>query len=417
METILTGWRIRLYSRALLAAVVLPLFVAVLTTDGSSMVTGRLGGDLPAFYGAGRIVEQGQIDQLYDWQTQAEAEKGLFGDREDVFQVFAYPPFVAHAYSPLARLPYSSAYAVHTALMMAAVAATILVLRRVLPRVDRWPLESFAVAVSFYPLYRAVTGGQNSAVSLLILAGIYWALSVERHVLAGLIGGLLLYKPQLALPVIGLLALKNWRTIGGVAVTATGYWLWGAGLGGRSWMSWWIENIEAFNSQDQEVNGARSINLVGFAERFLGTGSVAAYTVGGLLAAGLTVALMYVWWSRKVPLDLQMAAMVCGMLLVPLHVMFYDAGLLVLPFAVLANRHGRTGIGRLLGLVVLGFLGAFAVNIGFSTLAIVTVLTGLWVAHDILTELRSTSAAPGSGLRSRTVRGGRSVAATDSGRI
>ncbi len=389
VETILTHWRIRLYARALLIPLALPLVIAVLSADGSSMITGRLGGDLPAFYGAGRIVEQGQTEQLYDWETQAQAEAGLFGDDEDVFQVFAYPPFVAHAYSALARLPYALAYAVHTALMCSAVAATVMILRRVLPRVDRWPLEAFAVALSFYPLYRAVTGGQNSAVTLLILAAVYWALSRERHVLAGLIGGLLLFKPQLALPVIGLLALKNWRSLGGVATTAAGYWLWGAWLGGAGWIGWWVENIETFNSVDQEVNGANSINLVGFAERFLGAGSVAAHAVGGVLAAATTVALMWVWWNRRVPLDLQMAAMVCGMLLIPLHVMFYDAGLLVLPFAVLANRHGRAGFKRLLGLVLLGFLGAFAVNIGFSTLAIATILAGLWIAHDIIAETGS----------------------------
>lgn len=388
METILTGWRIRLYSRALLVSLVLPIVIAVLSADGSSMVTGRLGGDLPAFYGAGRIVNEGRIDQLYDWETQAEAQAGLFGDDEDVFQVFAYPPFVAHAYSLLAKLPYAVAYLVHTTLMLAAVAGVVVVLRRILPRVDAWRSEAFVLAVAFYPLYRAVTGGQNSAITLLILAGGYWALSKDRDVLAGLLMGLLLYKPQLALPVIGLLAIRNWRTLGGVLASASGYWLWGAWLGGPAWMGSWLGNIESFNAADQEANGVKNVNLVGFAERVLGTGSTAAYVVGGIVAAALTIGLIRVWHDRRIPLDLQMAALVCGMLLIPLHVMFYDAGLLVLPFAILANRHGRDGAKRLLGLVILGFLGAFADTFGFSTLFFAVVLTGLWIAIDIFTILR-----------------------------
>lgn len=389
MEPILTGWRIRLYSRALLIPLVLPIFIAVLSADGSSMVTGRLGGDLPAFYGAGRIVDDGSIDELYDWQTQAEAQAGLFGGDEDVFQVFAYPPFVAHAYSPLAKLPYSVAYALHTAFMLAVVAAAVVVLRRILPRVDAWPLEAFVLAAGFYPLYRAVTGGQNSAISLLIVVGGYWALSRDREVLAGVLLGLLLYKPQLALPVIGLLAVRNWRSLGGVAATATSYWVWGTGLGGPAWIGAWVGNIESFNEADQEVNGVKNVNLVGFAERLLGTGSAAAYAVGGALAAALAIALIWVWRDRRIPLDLQMAAVACGMLLIPLHVMFYDAGLLVLPFAILANRHGRDGTKRLLGLVLLGFLGAFADTFGFSTLFFAVVLTSVWVATDIFATLNS----------------------------
>lgn len=389
MQTILTGWRIRLYSRLLLIPLMLPIVIAVLSADGSSMVTGRLGGDLPAFYGAGVIVAEDRIDHLYNWQAQAEAQAGLFGGDENVFQVFAYPPFVAHAYSPLARLPYSVAYAVHTAFMLAVVAAAVAVLRRILPRVDAWPLEAFVLAAGFYPLYRAVTGGQNSAVSLLIVAGAYWALSKDREVLAGVIVGLLLYKPQLALPVIGLLAVRNWRSVGGVLSTAMAYWAWGAWLGGPGWIGSWLGNIGSFNAADQEVNGVRNVNIVGFAERVLGTHSTAAYAVSGVLAAALAMLLIWLWRDRRIPLDLQIAALVCGMLLIPLHVMFYDAGLLVLPFAILANRHGRDGVKRLVGLVVVSFLSAFADTIGFSPLFFVVVLTGLWVASDIAKVLRS----------------------------
>lgn len=400
MDKVFTRWRLRVYPRCLLIALFVPIVVSVLSADGSAMITGRLGGDFPAFYGAGAVVEQGQVDELYDWQVQADAQDGLFGDDEGVFQVFAYPPFVAHVFSFLARLPYPLAYFVFTSVMFLAIAFTIIIIRRFLDRVDRWPVEAFALAAAFYPLYRAATGGQNSALSLLILAGVFWALRIDRPVLAGLIMGLLLYKPQLALPGIGLLAIKDWRSTIGVAASAAFYWLWGAWLGGAGWVRWWAGNINDFNAQDQEINGANSINLVGFAERFLGIGSIAAYTIGGVLALILTVALIRIWADERIPLDLQIAALVCGMLLIPLHVMFYDAGLLVLPFAILGNRHGRDALPWLTVLVALGLLGGFAMNIGFSPLFLCVVLTGVWIVRDIATEYeskRETAGGPPDG--------------------
>ena len=383
MERLLTPWRLRTYPRWFLVVLLVPIVVAVATADGSSMVTGRLGGDLPAFYGAGSIVADGDIEHLYDWDTLAASQAGLFGDEEGVFQVFAYPPFVAHAYSVLTLLPYRVAYAVHTVAMLAAIAGAIALLRPGLARVGRWPVEAFALAALFYPLYRAATGGQNTALTLLILAAGYRALDDDRPVAAGAIMGLLLFKPQFAIPVIGLLLLRNWRTVLGAAATGVVLWAWAAALAGVGWVGWWLDGIRAFNEADQTVNGVRSINLIGIAERIFGVGSTPAYVVGGALAGAVVLALMWVWRHPRVPLDLQVAAMTCGILLIPIHVMFYDAGLLVLPFAVVANRHGRASFNRLTALTLLAGAAHLGIDAGFNTLFPTVVLTTIWVADDI----------------------------------
>ena len=59
------SWRIRWYPRAILLALAFAFGVSVLVANGADGAAGRLGGDYPAFYGAGRIVLAGDGDQLY----------------------------------------------------------------------------------------------------------------------------------------------------------------------------------------------------------------------------------------------------------------------------------------------------------------------------------------------------------------
>ena len=89
---------------------------------------GQLGGDFPAFFGAGSIVVEQGYDELYDAATQRAAQEGLIAN-EGGYLFFAYPPFVATGYSWLAPLGYRGAYVVQMLLMGAAAAAAVYLLR------------------------------------------------------------------------------------------------------------------------------------------------------------------------------------------------------------------------------------------------------------------------------------------------
>src|SRR5262249_3233805 len=52
----LNARRLRLYPRAIFAAIAVGFAIAVAFGSGTRTLTGRLGGDFPAFYGAGRIL-------------------------------------------------------------------------------------------------------------------------------------------------------------------------------------------------------------------------------------------------------------------------------------------------------------------------------------------------------------------------
>ena len=84
-------WRLQWYPRLLLAALAAAFLFVALTADGSSTATGRLGGDYPAFHGAGSIVLDGNLDSLYDPAAQAAAQEDLLGG-EAGFLPFVYHP-------------------------------------------------------------------------------------------------------------------------------------------------------------------------------------------------------------------------------------------------------------------------------------------------------------------------------------
>ncbi len=62
----------------------------------AATLTGRLGGDYPAFYGVARIVASGDWKDLYSPEKQSQSQKGLLPGVAG-FLPFAYPPFVAVA--------------------------------------------------------------------------------------------------------------------------------------------------------------------------------------------------------------------------------------------------------------------------------------------------------------------------------
>jgi hypothetical protein len=144
-----------------------------------------------------------------------------FKQTKNGFLAFSYPPFVALAYYPLSLFGYRISYIIHSLLMVSALVLTIQLIRPFNPLIDQYKLSALALSLSFYPLFRAIWGGQNTAVILLLIVGTWRMALAHREWLAGIILGLLLFKPQFAIPLIGLFVLSGrWRVGLGSALTA-----------------------------------------------------------------------------------------------------------------------------------------------------------------------------------------------------
>ena len=211
LASVLTPWRLKWYSRGALAAMAVAFLVVVLTGSGVTTLTGRIGGDYRAFYAAGEIVADGDIANLYSLQTQFDHQKKLLLEPKE-FLAFAYPPHFALLYAALAELPFRLSYIVHTVLMAAALALACRLIQRIYPEVITDPVLFFFLALTAYPILRSVFGGQNTALSLLLIVLCWFCVLRNRHYQAGVYLGLLLFKPQYAVPLAGLFFLSGrWR--------------------------------------------------------------------------------------------------------------------------------------------------------------------------------------------------------------
>ena len=386
----LTEERLRLYPGALFVAVVFSFVFTVVTADGARTVTGTLGGDYAAFHAVGSLVSDGRVAELYDWHVQAEAQRGLHPEDPHGFLSFAYPPFVALPYAALVQLGFAGGYVVHTLLAGLALWLGVVAIAPALPRIGRHRFALFVALLLFFPLFRAVPGGQNTAFTLCIVACTWRLCADGRDLGAGAVAGLLLYKPQFGIPLLGLLLLRRRPLIlVGAGLTAVGLYLAGAALGGLGWPVWWWEQIGAFHEMDQDVNAPNSVGVLGFFEAVLGPGKAVAVLPGALLSAGLVLGLMVLWFTDRVDDATRWGLTAVGLVLIPPHSMFYDAGIAALGLAVWADR-ARTPWGPLATWGA-GLLTPLSAVFGASPLFPVVVAIGSGVA---LTRPDSRGPAP-----------------------
>ena len=121
-----------MYPLAVLVAMAVGLIVLGLQANSSDAPAQTVGGDFPAFYGAGVIAADGDWDNLYDFERQAAAQAPLQEEAGTV-RYFAYPPQVAAAHAPLAAFEYGTAYLLYTAVMFGLLLLAIKVAEPMLP--------------------------------------------------------------------------------------------------------------------------------------------------------------------------------------------------------------------------------------------------------------------------------------------
>jgi hypothetical protein len=259
-------------------------------------------GDHIAFYTAARLIGDGRPGEIYNPEAVGEVQQEITSGTWPYFMAYRNPPFYALLYTPTARLPFPASALLWTAVGLGAFAFAIWCLRPASPwRVIGWSL-------AFYPFFTTVQFGQNTLLSLAIFAAVYRLLIGERLFAAGLVAGLLWYKPQL------LLGLMVWW---GLAPRRYG-WCW-AGLGatglGLAAISWsvipeasraFVETLEkniayggenGWNKHSPRafwallLPGAGALVLWGLTLASAAAGLVAAVWVGR--RAGMSVNVMY----------------------------------------------------------------------------------------------------------------------------
>jgi len=290
-----------------------------------------IGTDHSAFHTAAVLIAEGRGDILFqypeltDFRVRQEELVGKTG----FLDPYRNPPFYALLYLPTARLPYLASYGVWAIIGLGGLIVGLLLVRG---RNIGVPL---AWSLSFYPVFAAVSFGQNTLLSFATFALVYRCLVTDRRFLAGMSAGLLLYKPQLLLGLGVWWALglrRHWPCLVGMGMTALV-------LGGLSIVAVpdetreWARKLPDIAQYDA-FDFFNMHNPRGFGDLLFKNRSAGIWI--GLLGLGLAVLWMWHFWQRHGDdTRIMFAAAVFATLWGSPHTMTYEWALAVLPAMIL----------------------------------------------------------------------------------
>jgi hypothetical protein len=374
----LTVTRLRAYSAIVLGFAIVILAVWFIKADGLIDRNGKpVGTDFANVYAAGTLALQGHAADAYDPARQRAAEAAVFG-RAVPFFGWHYPPFFFAIAALVATVPYAYGLLLW---MVLSLPAYLAVVRAILP----WP-QTLLAAAAFPAVFVNVGHGQNGFFTAALLGG---ALQIMdgRTALAGVLIGLLAYKPQfgLLIPLV-LLVDRRWVTLAAAAATVTALLALSVViLGPDVWRAFFASTTYTQTIVlEQGATGWEKIQSAFAAVRMWGGSIPLAYGIQAALTLGLAASLIPLWRSRAA-FELKAAALIVGCLLATPYVLDYDLVALGVALAFLA-RHGlHRGFHAyeisllawawLMPLVARSIAAVAAVPVGFLTLAAVFVMT------------------------------------------
>ena len=273
--------------------------------------------DFASFYAAGRLADAGTPALAYDQAAHYAMEQAVTAPDIE-YQFFNYPPVYLILCAGFAQLPYLTAFVLFIA---ATLAFYLAVARRILAGHS---VAALVVLLSFPMVFWTMGLGQNAFLTA-GLFGLATLLLDRRPIVAGLLFGLLCYKPHFGLLVpVALAAGGYWRSFAAAALSAAALVL--ASLLLFGWETWHAFFVTA--SASHAVYESGRILFTGFANpfgamRLIGGPVALAYAVqaaASLAAAGL----VFLAWHHRLSLPVRAAVLASATLVAAPVAIFYD---------------------------------------------------------------------------------------------
>jgi alpha-1,2-mannosyltransferase len=338
--------RIRLVTAAIAVASLLGILYLAVTAGGLNDRQGRpLGTDFSGFYAAGTYVQDGDPTAPFDPARQHAREQQMFGVATPFYSWF-YPPVFLFIAALLAKMPYIAALAVWQGITLGLylVAIRAILVSAPAPQSGgtRSALDPLWMPLALcYPAVLVNLGhGQNGFLTAALFGGALATLE-RRPLLAGILFGMLIYKPQLGLMVpVALAAAGRWRStaaaIGTIAVLAGAAAL---AFGPQAWAAFFQSNSIARLALESGAIDWYKLQSVFAWARLWGAPVPLAYVVQGGVTTGVAAALIWLW-RVAAPYPVKAAALCLGALLATPFVLDYDM-LIVAPAIGFAAIDGR----------------------------------------------------------------------------
>jgi alpha-1,2-mannosyltransferase len=332
----LTRGRLLGYSTALIAGTV-AVMTWVLSGQGIADPMGRpIGTDFLRLWSASYALLNGAERAIYDPAAFFALERAVTQPPTPDFYPWNYPPSSFLIVYPLALLPYLQSL---TAWLALGLAGYLAALWRIFPK----PLTLWA-GLAFPAVLWTVTHGQNSFLTTSLFC---WGLLQlpRRPVLAGILFGVMTFKPHLGLLLpVALVAGGHWRAIAAAALTAllsaaTSVVLFGSGV----WADFLASTADTRSMLESGMNFGHYYKMqsVFAAARLLGSPMLVAYSLQALVALGAAAVVVLVWRRPTGAADMKNAALMAAAPLSTAFIFDYDL-LLLAPAITWLARKGIT---------------------------------------------------------------------------
>ncbi len=370
----LTAGRARLWALAVLVASAGGLVYLLATSDGLIDYQGRpLGTDFSNVYAAGTYVRDGHPAAPFDPRLQHAREQEVFGPATP-FYGWHYPPLFLFLAAALATMPYLAALVVWQGVTLLLYLLSMRAITRdFLPsplrggstrearrggggseshRTTPLPPPSAAtspsrgevtpslwllLALAFPAVFVNLGHGHNGFLTAALVGFALVQLDI-RPIVAGILFGLLAYKPQFGLMIpLVLVATGRWRSVFAAAATV-------AVLVAVTTLCFGVETWRAFFTFAEYTRtvvletgetGWHKIQSVFSLARMWGASVPLAYAVQGAVTLGAAAALVWLWRSRAA-FALKAAALCIATILATPYSLDYDLMLLAPAIAFLA---------------------------------------------------------------------------------
>lgn len=272
-------------------------------------------GDFFGLWSCARFIVEHPAVQVYDPNALHAAQVAM-GMRPEAEYPFPYPPSFLLALWPLGQLSYWRAFAV-------AIGGG-LVLYLLATQGRRWRSVSLLAALLAPTTIIAIVSAQIGFLAAALLAGGFRLLP-RRPVVAGVLFGLLTYKPQMGILVpIALVASGMWRTIAAAAVTFAVLLLASSLAFGPAIWAAWMANIVGYSQQFAAESGEIVHLMPSVLESLKGLGASPALAWAGQ-GIGVGFAVAIVWRCfRSGPSPLAAAVLFAATFLATPHAFVYD---------------------------------------------------------------------------------------------
>ncbi|MEH6951323.1 glycosyltransferase family 87 protein [Nitrobacter sp. NHB1] len=336
--------RLRAYSLILLTLYALAIVTWIALSHGLSDANSKpLGTDFASFYAAGSLVLDGRAASVYDMAAHYAREQLFFGAHTPYYAWF-YPPFFLLIAAPLAAFPYLPALAIWQFVTFAGYFAVMRAILLTAPLTRNQTVLGLLATAAFPAVFINLGHGQNGFLTAALLGGALIALP-RRPILAGVLFGLLAYKPQFGLVIpVALLAAGQWRSIGAAAMTVAALALGTAALFGLDIWTAFAASTELSRKmllQDGDV-GFEKLQSVFAAVRMWGGSVSFAYAMQGLVSAVVVGSVAWVW--RRSRDDCAKAATLsAATALASPHILDYDLMILGPTIAFMTVAIARRG--------------------------------------------------------------------------